>query len=374
MSRLQGTTSFPVAYEPEIASPFDARMKVGLKSDLINPKTWESLSGAIFTYIGMLTVVSEDTPENNGIYWLSDTDYTNIENWKRASQGRLDGDGLPDNLVYIEAPENEQDCSIIGEIIDSLESERADAALSAQQGKILCDTTVRTVGYTDEDEGKILQVIDGEVILSDIISEGMDPMIKKRIQRIEDILFPISNTGTLSPGGLQEEGNNVNITINGALIKDGAEIEDCKYYIKDKLITRPFLDTVNKSTSYSFKGVTPEGIEKSKTLSISFSNRYYWGVVDVFWTPTEGNIKKLNNELSLPATKTKVFTATGQRIVFASLTKISKFIDGNNFDNVSSFDYYPVQITNAFGVTYTSHVYVFNETITQENFSITFKE
>ena len=122
MARYRGTFTAAANYEPLKAAPFDARQLVETKSDLINPSTWQQLNGDIWTYIGMMVVVSSDVnSNNNGLYILKDKDYTIISNWEKqatnkeisALQAQIDelevsGGGSLDVEVEMEAdlPEN----------------------------------------------------------------------------------------------------------------------------------------------------------------------------------------------------------------------------------------------------------------------------
>ena len=84
MARYKGTFSVAANYEPLVGGPFDARQVVETKSDLTDPKIWRQANGSIWTYVGMIVVVTSDVdPDNNGLYTLNDKDYTNIANWKK---------------------------------------------------------------------------------------------------------------------------------------------------------------------------------------------------------------------------------------------------------------------------------------------------
>lgn len=83
MARNQGLLSLSANFEPKIAEPFDSRMVVEEKSDLILLATWDSGDGNAYVYKGMLvSVINDSDSSNNGVYRLIDSDYTQIENWK----------------------------------------------------------------------------------------------------------------------------------------------------------------------------------------------------------------------------------------------------------------------------------------------------
>ena len=89
MARYKGTFSVAASYEPLSASPFDARQLVQYKTDLTAIETWQQENGDIWTYVGMLVVVAEDLNDNNnGIYILTNTDYTQESNWRKCADQR----------------------------------------------------------------------------------------------------------------------------------------------------------------------------------------------------------------------------------------------------------------------------------------------
>jgi hypothetical protein len=89
MARNPGVLKISANFEPIIQAPLDARQRVGVYEDLVNPATWQDPSLNTWIFKGALVVVS--TEPSAGIYWLSDNDYTNYNNWKLASSGATDG-------------------------------------------------------------------------------------------------------------------------------------------------------------------------------------------------------------------------------------------------------------------------------------------
>jgi hypothetical protein len=86
MSRNKGTFNFSGNFEGNVRGPIDAKMIVSLKSDLTDTSTWYNV-GNEWTYVGMPVSVSSDpTTNNNGIYVLNGSDYTNINNWVKLSK------------------------------------------------------------------------------------------------------------------------------------------------------------------------------------------------------------------------------------------------------------------------------------------------
>ena len=83
MTRKRGLFNIPANFEPLIAEPFDSRIKVSNTTELIDPTTFGD-----FFYKGMVVSVTDDTDaDKNGIYFLKDLPYTNIDNWVFGSGG-----------------------------------------------------------------------------------------------------------------------------------------------------------------------------------------------------------------------------------------------------------------------------------------------
>jgi hypothetical protein len=88
MSRNKGLLSISANWEPQAASPFDAREVVQFKSDLINIDTFKANDGNVYIYKGIRVSVTEETdPSSNGIYWLKELPYTDINNWEKVGTG-----------------------------------------------------------------------------------------------------------------------------------------------------------------------------------------------------------------------------------------------------------------------------------------------
>lgn len=99
--RNKGLSNFSANFEPNIAAPLDARTLVSNKADLILASTWLSNDGSPYTYIGMLvSVASDPTVSNRGIYQLQGADYTDINNWILAAVG---AHNLLSNLPFTES-------------------------------------------------------------------------------------------------------------------------------------------------------------------------------------------------------------------------------------------------------------------------------
>lgn len=82
MTRTFGDSSFAANFEPKKAAPLDARTVVNTKAELLLLATWNSGDGNSYTYKGMLVaVINDPTSNNNGVYRLTDADYTSVSSW-----------------------------------------------------------------------------------------------------------------------------------------------------------------------------------------------------------------------------------------------------------------------------------------------------
>lgn len=95
MARTSGSLAISSNFEPQIAAPFDARAIVPSKADLTDSGNWTALDGVSYVYKGMTVTVAEDsTTSNNGIYILTGSDVTNINDWLFIGSGSgTGGDG-----------------------------------------------------------------------------------------------------------------------------------------------------------------------------------------------------------------------------------------------------------------------------------------
>ena len=84
MSRDKGLASFSANFEAQIASPIDARNIVDNKADLTTASIWLANDGVNYAYKGMVVSVHSDiTPSNNGLYRLLDLPVTVEANWEK---------------------------------------------------------------------------------------------------------------------------------------------------------------------------------------------------------------------------------------------------------------------------------------------------
>lgn len=121
MARNKGTFNFAANFQVKMQEALDPRIVVGAKSDLINKETWPYDGDTLYLYNNMLVSTNE------GVYKLIDvtkaleTDYSGWERIDAAAAAQI-------------------------EVINNLESDRTDAALSANQGKVLMSEITTLTG------------------------------------------------------------------------------------------------------------------------------------------------------------------------------------------------------------------------------------
>ena len=114
MARNKGTFSYAANYEVKMQAALDPRVAVETKAELILKNTWPYDGDTIYLYKGLVVSVQEE----NALYMLIDMskitapDYSG---WLRVDAG---------NAEQVE-------------VVDNLESDASDKALSAKQGKVL---------------------------------------------------------------------------------------------------------------------------------------------------------------------------------------------------------------------------------------------
>ena len=84
MTRTKGVAPVTFNFEPETASPLDARTVVQTKADLTNANTFLANDGNEYTYKGMIVSVTNDGL-NNALYRLNNLPTTNTDNWEQLT-------------------------------------------------------------------------------------------------------------------------------------------------------------------------------------------------------------------------------------------------------------------------------------------------
>ena len=113
MARNKGGFVFASNFEVKLKEALDPRIVVSAKADLINKETWPYDGDTIYLYNGLIVSAG-----NDGVYRLIDV--TKITEADYSGWQRIDALAAEKLLV-----------------IDNLESEDSNAALSAKQGKVL---------------------------------------------------------------------------------------------------------------------------------------------------------------------------------------------------------------------------------------------
>ena len=113
MARNKGGFVFASNFEVKLKEALDPRVAVSAKADLINKETWPYDGDTIYLYNGLIVSAG-----NDGVYRLIDV--TQITEADYSGWQRIDA-GAAEKLT----------------VIDNLESEDSNAALSAKQGKVL---------------------------------------------------------------------------------------------------------------------------------------------------------------------------------------------------------------------------------------------
>ena len=114
MARNKGTFQFAANFEVKAAAALDPRVAVATKAELISKETWPYDGDTIYLYKGILVSVQDE----NAVYMLVDYDKilsADYSGWLRVDAG---------NAEQVE-------------VVDNLESDASDKALSAKQGKVL---------------------------------------------------------------------------------------------------------------------------------------------------------------------------------------------------------------------------------------------
>ena len=113
MARNKGGFVFASNFEVKVKEALDPRVAVSAKADLINKETWPYDGDTIYLYNGLIVSAG-----NDGVYRLIDV--TKITEADYSGWQRIDA-AAAEKLT----------------VVDNLESEDSNAALSAKQGKVL---------------------------------------------------------------------------------------------------------------------------------------------------------------------------------------------------------------------------------------------
>ena len=158
------------------------------------------------------------------------------------------------------------------------------------------------------------------------VCNGSRGPLYERLQIVEQKIFPLEISLTVSPSGAQEyTGANENFTISWTVKIAGEQVVPSKLELKVGADYIPVdKEAVSKVVSANNdKQVTllveAEGRSATKTAYINFARCYYSAVVDSGWSATDDTIKALSKRaLKSAAAATVTYSAAKQKkIVFA---------------------------------------------------------
>ena len=220
-------------------------------------------------------------------------------------------------------------------------------------------------------------------------------------EMIDKILYPwvapVVSARVAAPanGGTFEKGNTQNVTsITVTVTKKSSDITKAEIFDGSSSLgskTGADLDTLNSTGSATFTfpvdvDVTAnknfqdkvtdaaEKVTTANTGSFSFVYPYYQGVIAADAAADEAAVKALTKLIQAMGTKAVTYTASNQKMVFAtpaSNGKITTITDPNGFNVTDTFAESTVSITGLDGTAQQYYVYVSNAT-TVSAFKITF--
>lgn len=191
-----------------------------------------------------------------------------------------------------------------------------------------------------------------------------------------DKLWKAANPLTLSVsgGGIYEKGTTQEVTVKWT-VKSGSDDVTSKstLTVNDTDVsgtTQASFSDVTSSTTYTVKAVY-DGDTVSKSVSATFVNRSYFGVVSSGWTATEANVKALGTSVlkSVKGYDTASFSQSSQKNVYAypkSFGLLTSITDGKN-EFLGSYTLSELTVN---GETY--YVYVLAESSTVTDYKLKF--
>ena len=214
------------------------------------------------------------------------------------------------------------------------------------------------------------------VSFSDMFTKLLYPYVK-----------PTVTARSTPNGGVFEKGSSQTVTAIAAIITKGTaaitkvEALDGSTVLGEKTSTDFGSSTVTISVSQtvtinkSFTARVTDSENKTytaNTASFSFVYPYYYGVAGASATINETLIKSLTKSIKSKGTQTVSYTASDQRMIFASPYAVSKIVDPNGFDVTTTFTMTRVSVTGLDETAQSYYVYAANEASTVSAFSVTF--
>lgn len=295
------------------------------------------------------------------------------------------------------------------EVIDNLDSDNTQAALSANQGKVLKalidsinvlkfqivaelpETGKNGIIYLvpAEDEQEETNVYEewvwietenryeligslGQIEVDDTLSEVstnpvQNKIITEALNRLNKEVFPL--TISVSGGGMFEKRTSQTITVSWT-VKEGADvITPDTITVNDEPVTNTDRNkqftNVTVNTTYTVKAVK-DGITVTGSTSVTFVNPNYFGPVDSTFSATEENIKALTKIVKGSRSYTGNTTLNNQKVCYAypkSFGALTSIKDANNFEYLSSYTRSEVNVWDE-----TYYVYVLTDATTIDSF------
>ena len=130
MARELGIFNFSANLEVKKEAALDARTVVSTKAELVNTDTWIDSDGKVWLYNGLVVaVVADETPTNNGLYFLINKDsYTDELSWIKV--GSVDSTLTPEGLLQTIENTKEELTNTINDTKEELQT-NIDAANNA---------------------------------------------------------------------------------------------------------------------------------------------------------------------------------------------------------------------------------------------------
>lgn len=171
------------------------------------------------------------------------------------------------------------------------------------------------------------QAVDTKKLADESVTkEKLSSDLKLSISKLEQAVFPLELTLSVSPSGAQEyTGASEEFTLSWTVKIAGETAVPSKIILTvgGEAVVVPEGAASVKVSATNDKAVSltvvADGRTATKTANINFARRYYSAVVDASWTPTDATIKALaKTALKTAAAATVTYSAAVQKkIVFA---------------------------------------------------------
>lgn len=359
------------------------------------------------------------TLHKDAIYFSINTKEILINNiaygFNREGEGLLEDVSYENNQLTLHYSDNTTRIIKLDkvEVIDNLDSDNTQAALSANQGRVLKalidsinvlkfqivdelpETGENGIIYlvSTEDEQEETNVYEewvwietenryeligslGQIEVDDTLSEVstnpvQNKIITEALNRLNKEVFPL--TISVSGGGMFEKRTSQTITVSWT-VKEGADvITPDTITVNDEPVTNTDRNkqftNVTVNTTYTVKAVK-NGITVTGSTSVTFVNPNYFGPVDSTFSATEENIKALTKIVKGSRSYTGNTTLNNQKVCYAypkSFGALTSIKDANNFEYLSSYTRSEVNVWDE-----TYYVYVLTDATTIDSFRQTY--